>query len=116
MKSKYHITQRSPYKGLHSVCNPITDLPSEQGWLVQLGRMALKDKLLGLSANQLGITAQAFVTNVPGDGIRYYINPDLTVIDHDEFEYEEVCASYRRSTCDRLRYSHVIIDYHTFGG
>lgn len=116
MSKQLHITQRAPYKGLLSICSPIHNIKAEQDWIVQLTRLVIKNELEGLSANQVGINKQVFVTNVSGDGIRIYINPILTITDYDQHQYEEYCASYPRTNVMRYRYSHIILDYLSFSG
>ena len=111
-----HVTQRAPYKGLLSICSPIHDVKAEQEWIVQLVRMVIHNELEGLSANQVGINKQVFVTNVRGDGMRIYVNPILTITDYDQSEFEEYCHSYPRTNVTRLRHAHVILDYLTFSG
>jgi peptide deformylase len=114
--SNYTVIKRAPYKGLLKVCKPVVDIPQAHDWMVQMSRIVHRDKLEGLSANQIGINKQAFVTNVRGDGMRFYINPTLTITDYDMIGYNEQCASYPRNHKRRQRYTHVIVDFFNWGG
>ena len=111
------IKQRAPYDpGLFQVCTPVHDLPEARDWIVQLVRLVLLDDLEGLSANQVGINKQVFVTNVRGDGIRIYINPVLMITDYDQRIVWECCPSYPRTNSSRYRHNHVALDSFRFSG
>lgn len=114
-KRRVYIRKREPNGSLLTMCRPIQDVKAAQPFVVELVRQLLHNKLEGLSANQLGVSSQVFVTNVIGDGIRIFCNPILYIDDYDQEEIVEECAS-RRITKERLRHQHVMVDALNFKG
>jgi len=109
MYPKLKAKKREPNGSLLSLCSPIESIEEIRPFLVSLARMVVRDKLEGLSANQVGVAKQVFITDVPGDCIRFFINPIVTIVDHEQSPIHESCAS-RRITVERYRHAHVFID------
>lgn len=112
---KLHIRKRAPFGALLVPCEPVIDIPAARPWIVALASLVYKHKLEGLSANQCGLPYRAFLTDVRGDGFRFFINPQITITDYDQEEIVEHCSSYRAGT-PRLRHAHLIIEAQNFSG
>ena len=112
---KLTIRKRAPYGALLVPCEPVYDIPEARPWIVALASVLYANKLEGLSANQCGLPYRAFLTDVRGDGIRIFINPQITITDYDQEEIVEHCSSYRAGTV-RQRHAHVIIEAQNFSG
>lgn len=106
---KIEVKKRGPRSPLYSVCTPVDSVFEIRPLLLAMLRRVYLEGLDGLAANQCGEAKQLFITDVPGDHIRVFINPIVTIIDYDMEEQEEVCASYDRKRT-RLRHAHVIVD------
>lgn len=106
---KVEIKKRGPRGPLYTMCSPVEDMGAIRPLLLGMLKRLYDEGLYGLSANQCGETKQLFITDVPGDHIRVFINPVVTIVDYDMDEYEECCASYDRKR-KRERHAHVIVD------
>jgi len=56
---------------------PVTE-PLERGLIRAMFKLMRKSHGVGLAAPQIGISRRFFVTNVPDDKKRVYINPEIT--------------------------------------
>ena len=70
-----------------------------------------KNKGLGIAANQVGWNASIFVTNVPGDKKRTFINPEIIEVSEDVCLMEEGCLSFPGKFYKILRPKSVKIEY-----
>lgn len=106
---KLQIKKRGPRGPLLSMCSPIDDIGAIWPTLLAMIKHVYENRLDGLSANQCGLNKQLFITDVPGDHIRIFINPIVTLVDFDMDEHDECCASYDKPRV-RYRHAHVIVD------
>lgn len=102
----YRLQKRGWNQPLNSMCDQVSEAEKKslRPLIVEMLRIALHDNLPSLSANQLGQTYRIFVTNVPNDHIRVFINPEIVVLDYDQVEVEETCASHPRKNAQRWRH------------
>jgi peptide deformylase len=79
---------------LRNVALPVID-PLPQGFIrAMFGLMHMKHGI-GLAAPQVGYSLRVFVTDVPGDKPRAFINPEIIGFDNHYTETaEEGCLSY----------------------
>ncbi len=49
---------------------------------------------VGLAANQVGVNFSVFVSAVPGESVRMYLNPTLLSLSGDPVEMDEGCLSF----------------------
>ena len=61
------------------------------------------NKGIGLAAVQVGKLIRLFVTHIPNDGPRVYINPELVETSVDQGTYEEGCLSIPEINADVVR-------------
>jgi peptide deformylase len=64
---------------------------------------------LGLAAVQVGELLRVFVTRVPKDGTRVFINPDILETSIEQVEFEEGCLSVPGINADVTRSASVRI-------
>ena len=121
--SKIKLIKKGAEGPLSFSCIPIPEFETRKVWspehrdvVVSMVKILLDNKLEGLSANQVGSDIRAFITNVPHDRIRVFINPIMDVVDFDEELVPESCGSYPRSSCSRWRHRHVIMEYKNLAG
>lgn len=112
---RIEIKKRGPRRGLYSLCTPVRDRDEVHDLVIAMIQRLRHEGLDGLSANQCGENKQLFITDVDGDGIRIYMNPVVTIIDHDMDEHLEICASYDKART-RFRHGHVIVEATSFKG
>lgn len=112
---KLEIKKRGPRGPLYSLCSPVGDIEEIRPLVLAMLKRVYDEGLEGLAANQCGVNKQVFVTDVIGDYIRVFINPIVTIVDHDMDEYHEICASYDKART-RFRHGHVIVDATNFKG
>lgn len=112
---KIEIKKRGPRRPLYSLCTPVRHTDEVHDLVLSMIWRLRDEGLEGLSANECGEAKQLFITNVNGDGIRIYINPAVTIIDHDMDEHKEICASYDKART-RFRHGHVIVEATNFKG
>jgi peptide deformylase len=112
---KIEIKKRGPRVALYSLCSPVHNNAEVHDLVLAMIHQLRDEGLDGLSANECGVNKQLFITDVPGDHIRIFINPVVTVVDHDMDEHLEVCASYDKARM-RFRHNHVIVDATNFKG
>jgi peptide deformylase len=63
---------------------------------------------IGLAANQCGVGFRLFVTKLPNDQVRTYLNPEIIEIG-DEEEQDEGCLSFPGFRARRARPTHVVL-------
>ena len=123
-KQKYKAIKKGASSALSFVCKPMEYKGSVKApWsaedrelVVQLVRHMRRAGAISMSANQIGGEFQVCCTNVPGDYIRIFVNPELDIVDYDEELVDEACASFPRSTAQRYRHRNVIVSARTFDG
>lgn len=120
---KYRLIKKAPRGALLCACTPMLETPAKQVFspedrevLVQMCRILLRNKLTGLSSNQIGATISAFITHVPGDIIRVFANPDVQILDYNEELVSEGCGSYPNANASRYRHRHLQIWYQNLCG
>lgn len=123
MSTKFKLKKRGASAPLSVLCDPIPLRDMKSPWsdedrvmVVQLVRNMLRSKSESMSANQIGGTGRVFCTNIEGDVLRIFMNPELDIIDYDEEQVTECCASFPRSDVLRHRHRHVIVFAHSFAG
>jgi peptide deformylase len=67
------------------------------------------NKGIGLAAVQVGKLIRLFITNVPNDGPRVFINPEVVETSVEQGTYEEGCLSIPEINADLIRPAHVKI-------
>ena len=121
---KLRLKKREPNGPLRELCIAVPEGKDEKHlWtnadraiMLEMARHMLKDKLHGLSANQLGVNIRMFATNVPGDIVRVFVNPEVDITDYDQSTSAEACGSYVTPVAYRLRHRHLIIAAKSLGG
>lgn len=107
---KLEAKKRGDRSLLYTLCSPVDDIEEVYPFVMAMIKYVIDHKLDGLAANQVGLAKQIFVTDVPGDHIRVFINPIVTITDHDMEPHEESCCSYMKGRT-RYRHAHVIVDH-----
>lgn len=64
-------------------------------------------KGIGLAAVQVGKLIRLFITHIPNDGPRVFINPEILETSVDQGSYEEGCLSVPEINADVIRPAHV---------
>jgi peptide deformylase len=64
-------------------------------------------KGIGLAAVQVGKLIRLFITHIPNDGPRVFINPEIVETSVEQATYEEGCLSIPEVNADLLRPDHV---------
>jgi len=94
---------------LHTPTNLVKDAAQARIYIPAMLALLRRTGGLGLSANQVGIPDQVFVTNIPGDWPRFFINPQVTeagkVVTKDEG-----CLSNPGEFWKRKRRTRVIVN------
>jgi peptide deformylase len=67
------------------------------------------NKGIGLAAVQVGKLIRLFITHVPNDDPRVFINPEIVETSVDQGTYEEGCLSIPEINADVIRPAHVRI-------
>jgi peptide deformylase len=67
------------------------------------------NKGIGLAAVQVGKLVRLFITHLPNDGARVYINPEIVETSVEQGTYEEGCLSIPEINADVIRPAHVRI-------
>jgi peptide deformylase len=70
---------------------------------------------VGIAANQAGVNIQLFVTNIPGDRVRFFVNPVVAPYGQ-VFRVNEGCLSYPGKVFHRKRHQHVRVDAFSLKG
>lgn len=125
---KLRLKKKAPNGALRKLCVAIPEGPDEAHlWapadreiMLEVVRHMLKGGYHSLSANQLTsqwvrTTIRVFATNVPGDIVRVFANPEVDITDYEQDVIQEDCASFRYSTA-RWRHRHLIIAAKSLGG
>ncbi len=107
---KIQAKKRGDRGPLLTLCSPVDDIEEVYPFVMAMIKYVIDHKLDGLAANQVGLAKQIFVTDVPGDHIRVFINPIVTITDHDMEACEESCCSYTKERT-RYRHAHIIVDH-----
>lgn len=120
---KHRLIKKAPRGALYCVCEQLLETPTKQVFsvedrdvMVQMCHILLRNKLTGLSSNQIGATIRAFITYVPGDIIRVFANPDIKILDYTQEEVDERCGSHPRSSARRYRHRQLEIRYQNLAG
>jgi peptide deformylase len=88
---------------LHEKSAPIADFTEELEALAEdLFRTLAAKKGLGLAAVQVGLLTRVFITQLPEDAPRVFVNPVVTETSEDLVEIEEGCLSVPKMY-ERLR-------------
>ena len=119
----FRLKRRGPYGPLFVTSDYVFPDAETERWTadtrelaVHLVRICRNEQLSSLSAIQLGVPIRAFVLNVPGDHVRVCINPEVTITDFDEEQYEERCGSYYSKDAVRYRHRHLILSANSLEG
>lgn len=64
---------------------------------------------VGLAATQVGCLHRIFVTAVPGDQVRLYVNPRIVELIGEPVEVSEGCLSFPGVETEEIRYPEVIV-------
>ncbi len=75
-----------------------------------------RQKGVGLAAVQVGRLLRLFITRVPGDEVRIFINPDILETSIEQEPFEEGCLSIPGMYTDVIRPSSVRIQARTLAG
>jgi len=118
-RSKLHITSDKfvnvsliapKGKALHSPCEEVKDITDEIRDLVPyLIRIMRKEDGVGITANQVGINKAVFITNIPGDHIRIYVNPSIIKTWSYSMNVEEGCLTFPDKLLKVQRKRHVLL-------
>lgn len=91
-------------------CSPLTDIKSQARTLLpRLYQSMIGNRGIIITANQLGESLAMFVTNIPGDHIRIFINPEIVETSAQEMASQESCISMPGQTLRTKRKRHVVI-------
>jgi peptide deformylase len=86
----------------HSIV--VADFDGEiQALADQMFETMYANKGVGLAAVQVGKLIRLFITHIPNDGPRVFINPELVVTSVDQGSYEEGCLSIPEINADVVR-------------
>ena len=95
---------------LHSPCTEVTDIDGEvREFIPYLIRIMRNEDGIGISANQVGINKAVFITNVPGDHIRIFINAGIRGTRGPDLNVKEGCLSYPGKQLITQRKRHVLV-------
>lgn len=94
---------------LHTPTALVTDVQEARKYIPAMLALLRRTRGFGLSANQVGIPEQVFVTNLPGDVPRFFINPEVTHLGI-MVEQREGCLSNPDVWPRRKRHSRVIVN------
>jgi len=90
----------------HSIVVP--DFDGEiQSLTEQMFDTMYTNKGIGLAAVQVGKLIRLFITHIPDDGPRVYINPEIVETSVDQGTYEEGCLSVPEVNAEVIRPAHV---------
>ena len=96
-------------KALLTPCEEVGDIDMEvREFIPYLIRTMRREDGMGITANQVGINKAVFITNVPGDHIRIYINPKIETGGRSILT-REGCLSFSGKLIYRQRKRHAII-------
>lgn len=104
------LKQRGHNAPLFFQCAPVADYDEARPVILQMLKLCLARGYEGMSANQLGVPLQVFVTNMPFDGPRVYINPRVQFVGKASILQKELCGSRPKKTAERLRHPTVIVE------
>ena len=97
-------------KSILSPCEEVGDIDTEvREFIPYLIRTMRREDGMGICANQVGINKAVFITNVPGDHIRIFINPQVIETSGVEIAAREGCLSFQGKVIHRQRKRHAII-------
>lgn len=123
MTSRFKLKRRGPYGPLFIPSDIVRPDEITERWdatlrevVIQLIKACRFEGLESLSAIQLGYPARVFILNVDNDRLRVCINPEITITDFDEEQYEEICGSYYSRTAGRYRHRHLILSANSLEG
>jgi peptide deformylase len=74
------------------------------------------NKGIGLAAVQVGKLIRLFITHIPNDGPRVFINPEVVETSVDQGTYEEGCLSIPEVNADVIRPAHVKVQAWNLNG
>ena len=98
------------HSALTRPCEEVEDIEKEvRPWMPYLIREMRRNFGIGITANQVGINKAVFVTDVPGDGIRIWINPEIEKRSKAEVDSTEGCLSFPGEQLRTNRKRHVIV-------
>jgi len=98
------------HTALTTACKPVADItPDIREQVVYMIRTMRRGEGVGICANQVGYSNAIFITNVPGDHIRVYINPTLENLWGRSIRAEEGCLSFPGVALDVVRKEHVLV-------
>ena len=100
---------------LHTPTAVITDTDVTREYIPAMLALLRKAGGVGLSANQIGISESVFVTNLPSDWPKIFINPSVELAGKS-FIKKEGCLSYPGMVYKRKRHSRVIVSAYGLDG
>lgn len=68
-------------------------------------------KGIGLAAPQVGVLQQLFIIRIEPENTFVFINPTITVLNEDPYEWEEGCLSVPGYYTKKKRADHIKVDY-----
>jgi peptide deformylase len=92
----------------HSIVVPEFD-GEIQSLSEQMFETMYANKGIGLAAVQVGKLIRLFITDIPNDGPRVFINPEVVETSVEQGTYEEGCLSIPEINADVVRPAHVKI-------
>ena len=97
-------------KSVLSACNEVKDIDEEiREFMPYLIRTMRREDGMAISANQVGINKRVFVTNVPEDYIKIYVNPVLLGTGGATLDTREGCLSFPGKQIVTQRKRHAVI-------
>jgi peptide deformylase len=101
---------RAHHRALLNPCDEVTQVGRQvQPLLPRMYQAMKKNNGIGLAANQLGESLAVFITDIPGDHIRVYVNPEIIWQSDEKVDSEEGCLSLPRKTIRAKRNRHVAV-------
>jgi peptide deformylase len=104
-------------RALSAQCETVGDIDTDvRPFIPYLIRTMRNEDGIGISANQVGINKRVFITNVPGDYIRIYINPEIVSTRGGDILTEEGCLSFPDKRLFTQRKRHAVIHAFNLSG
>ncbi len=93
---------------LRSTSEPVAEINGDlTHFLGEMFEAMYDGRGIGLAAVQVGSLIRVFVTHVPDDEPRVFINPQIVETSVDQWKYEEGCLSIPALNADVVRPKHV---------
>ena len=97
-------------KILRTPCTHVEDIDEDiRKLVINMIRTMREEDGMTLSANQVSRSESIFITNIPGDHIRIFINPILEGTGGGDIDTYEGCLSFGGKRLHRQRKRHAVI-------